>query len=150
MRFFDPFHQLDALRREIDRAFDIARTGRPTTSGFLPGRGPRNYPLVNLGEDADNVYMEALAPGLDPDKLELSVMRNQLTLAGEKKGTNGGVPAEKYHRTERAAGKFIRTFSLPAEVDDSRIQAEYRSGILRVTLPKAETAKPRRIDVSVS
>ncbi len=150
MRFYDPFREFDVLRREIERAFDSARRGGTWRQSFLPGREPRGYPLVNMWEDTDNVYVEALAPGLNPESLELSVVRNQLTIAGEKVTTNGSIAPEKYHRTERAGGKFIRTFTLPAEVEDEKVQAEYKSGLLRVSLPKAEVAKPRQIAVSVS
>ncbi len=152
-RFFDPFRdfrEFDLFRRDFDRLFDTWRTASPWRQGFLPGREPRSYPLVNMWEDSDNVYVEALAPGLDPDAVELSVMRNQLTISGEKKSTNGKIAPEHYHRTERAGGKFIRTFTLPGEVDDKKVQAQYKSGLLRVILPKAEVAKPRQIEVSVS
>ena len=116
---------------------------------FLPGRAARAYPLVNVGEDRDNVYVEALAPGIDPQALNLTIVRNTLTISGEKIGPRD-VPAEAYHRSERAAGKFLRTIELPTEVDSNRVQARYANGLLMVTLPKAETAKPKQIQIEVS
>lgn len=149
---WNPFQDMDALRREIDQAFQ--NFGIRTTPGFrtafLPGRAARQYPLINLHEDKDTVYVEALAPGLDPASLNLSVMRNTLTIAGEKQRVSGEVNPEAFHRSERAAGKFVRTVDLPVEVDEGKVKAEYTNGLLVVTLPKAERAKPRQIDVQVA
>ena len=79
-----------------------------------------------------------------------TVLRNQLTISGEKPAESGEVKAENFHRSERASGRFVRTFTLPTEVDDKKVSAEYRSGILTITLPKAEAAKPKKITVSVA
>jgi HSP20 family protein len=148
MLTIDPFRDFDLLRREVDRAFEaISGTRR---NAFLPGRASRVYPLVNVREDADTVLVEALAPGLDPETIEVSVMRNQLTISGEKAATNNGVAPEAFHRSERAVGRFVRTLTLPAEIDEAKVTAEYRQGVLLLTLPKAEHAKPRRITVAVS
>jgi HSP20 family protein len=147
---FDPFNDLHALRREIDRAFDAVRSGSALRNAFTPARNPRLYPAVNVAEDAEKVYVEALAPGLDPSSIQITVLRNQLTLAGEKAPLAGEIARESWHRQERGTGKFLRTLTLPSEVDDTNVSAEYVAGILRITLPKAEAARPRRITVSVS
>jgi HSP20 family protein len=76
-------------------------------------------------------------------------MRNRLTLSGEKTRV-AEVKQEAFHRSERSSGKFVRTFDLPVEVDDERIHAEYKNGLLIITLPKAEKAKPRQVNVKVS
>jgi HSP20 family protein len=152
MPTWDPFREMEALRREIDRAFANAQVGGTNGGGrvaFLPGRSARTYPFVNLTEDRDNFYVEALAPGVDPQSLDLSVVRNTLTLSGEKTGPRD-VPAEAYHRSERAAGKFVRTVELPTEVDHEKVKAQYTNGLLLITLPKAEIAKPRQVQVAVS
>lgn len=149
LTFWEPFREFDILRREIDRAFDTAR-GRSRRNAFLPGSNPRSYPLINVAEDGDAVYVEALAPGIDPEKLEINVLRNQLTISGEKVVANGSVGKENYHRSERAGGRFTRGMTLPAQVDADRVSADYEAGILRLTLPKAEEAKPRKIAVSVA
>ncbi|MCC6548103.1 Hsp20/alpha crystallin family protein [Candidatus Sumerlaeota bacterium] len=151
LRLFDPSQDFTALRRDIDRAFDAFRgSGCAPRQAFLPGRNPRNYPHVNIAEDADNIHVEALAPGLNPESLQITVLRNQLTISGEKPAEASAVKAEQFHRSERANGRFLRTFTLPAEVDDAKVSAAYRGGILTITLPKVETAKPKNIKVAVA
>jgi HSP20 family protein len=145
--------EMDALRREIDRVFTNVATPPWRRVAFLPGRSARQYPLVNLSEDRDHVYVEALMPGVDPKTLDVRIVQNTLTLSGEKPRWPSGTPTvqdEAYHRNERGAGKFVRTVNLPADVDDKRIAATYEHGVLRVTLPKAESAKPRHISVAVN
>ncbi len=152
MAQWDPFREIEALRREIDRAFaEFGLESEPFfRSAFLPGRLGRGYPLVNIYEDKENFYVEAMAPGIKPESLNLTVVHNTLTISGEKAGLANGVKREDFHREERAAGKFVRTVTLPAEIDDAKVRAEYKNGILLVTLPKAEKAKPKQIEVKVS
>jgi HSP20 family protein len=155
MRIMEPFgdlslrqQDLDVLRRELERVFgDGQRT--PRQQGFLPGRSARNYPLINLAEDKDNVVVEALAPGVDPEKISLSIVRNVLTISGEKPAP-AGVAREQFHRNERAAGRFVRTIELTTDVDPNKIEAKYTNGLLVITMPKAEAAKPRQIKVAVA
>lgn len=150
MAVYDPLRELERLRRDLERAFGgEAAAGRAWRLAFLPGRAARQYPLVNLYEDGENFAVEALAPGVDPALLEVSVMRNTLTIAGEKSGPLG-VPAERVHRSERAAGRFVRTVELPTEIDADGVSAQYRNGLLLVSVPLAESAKPRRIVVQAS
>ena len=152
MTTWDPFAEVEALRREIDRAFGDAGLGTLGTLGrrprlaFLPGRAARQYPLVNVHDDGDTFQVEALAPGVDPAKLEVTAVRNTLTIAGEKPGP-GDVPAERVHRSERAAGRFVRTVELPAEVDPDQVSAQYRNGLLLLRVPRAASARPRRIAI---
>ena len=145
------FRGLEALRHEVERAFEeFGFGGEPSfRATFLPGLGARRYPLVNLHEDREALYVEALAPGVEPGSLELTVAHNTLTLSGEKRSVVDGVKAEAFHRSERAAGRFVRSIELPTEVDESKVTADYRNGLLLVALPKAEKAKPRRITVAV-
>ena len=143
----DPFLALERVRRDLERAFgDEAPAGRAWRRAFLPGRAARLYPLVNLYDDGETFTVEALAPGVDPARLDLTVVRHTLTIAGEKPGP-AGVPAERVHRSERAAGRFVRTVELPAEVDPERVSAQYRNGLLLVTVPRAASARPRRVAV---
>src|SRR5690606_29823692 len=98
----------------------------------------------------DNLYIQAVAPGANPETLDISVEGDVLTIAGEKLASNAGEGAEPIRDRERVAGPFSRTITLPAPVADEAASAEYRDGILRVTLPKREEAKPRRIPVNAA
>ena len=151
MRSFDPFTELEQMHRELSRALGMFEGGAPARRqvAFLPGRSARSYPLINLGEDRENIYVQALAPGIDPESLNLTVHGNSLTISGEKPGRKD-VPREAFHRSERAAGKFLRTIDLPNDVEADAVTAQYVNGLLAVTLPKPAAAKPRQIQVSVS
>jgi HSP20 family protein len=150
--FWNPWNSMEALRRDIDRAFANAGIMNEPSfrTAFLPGRAARRYPLINLYDDRDNIYVEALAPGMDPNALDLAVMRNILTIAGEKRRHPENIKPEAFHRSERAAGKFVRSVELPVAVDTDKVKAEYKHGLLVVTLPKTSAAKPKQISVSVA
>jgi HSP20 family protein len=151
MAELNPWQTLESLRRELDRVFD--ETGMRSEpffrTAFLPGRAARRYPLINLYEDKDALYLEALAPGVDPSTLDLSVVGNTLSITGEKRRVAGDIRPEAFHRSERATGKFVRHIQLPVEVDENKVSADYKDGLLIVTLPKAEKAKPKQIAVQV-
>ena len=146
------WHGLDGLRQEIDRAFEAYgfRSEPAFPSAFLPGRAARRYPLMNVHEDRDHVYVEALAPGIDAESLHVTVVKNTLTIAGEKRRIAGDVKAEAFHRSERSTGKFVRSVTLPVEVHEDDITAAYKNGLLLITLPKAEKARPKQISVQVA
>jgi HSP20 family protein len=152
MARWDPFSGMETQRSEIDQAFD--RVGPQFApifrTAFLPGRGAREYPLINLYDDQNSVYVEALAPGADPASFNISVAGETLTLSGEKPRVPGEIKPEAFHREERAAGKFVRSIELPVDVDESKAKAEYKNGLLLINLPKSEKAKPRQINVQVA
>jgi HSP20 family protein len=151
MAEWNPFEEMEALRREIDRAFEGFGSGQQSwQQAFLPGRGPRRYPLINLLEDQEHVYVEALTPGVEPQSLNVTLEQNHLTLSGEKSRVPSEIKPEAFHRSERASGKFVRTIDLPVEVNEEAIGAEYKNGLLLVTLPKAEKAKPKQIQVRLT
>jgi HSP20 family protein len=149
---WNPLNVMEALHRDIERAFGNAGVANEPFSrvAFLPGRAARRYPLINLYEDRDHVYVEALAPGIDVESLALAVIRNVLSISGEKRRTPDNIPPEAFHRNERAAGKFVRTVDLPVEVDADQVTAAYQHGLLTVTLAKAAAAKPTQIPVTVT
>jgi HSP20 family protein len=155
MAEWNPWQEMNRLRHDIDRAFEQVgwrnegRHGRTFPAAFLPAHAARAYPLVNVSEDANALYVTALAPGLDPTAIELTMQDNRLTIAGEKQRVAAEIQPEAFHRSERAAGKFVRTVTLPIEVAHEQVQADYKNGLLIVTLPKAEKAKPKQIAVSV-
>jgi len=148
MAAWDPFRDFETLRQEIDRAFEQAGLG-PLASGrvaFLPGQAARHYPLVNLHDDGQNVFVEALAPGLDPEKIEVSVLGRTVTISGEKPGPTNVRP-EQIHRSERAAGRFLRTIDLPVEVNPQQARATFQNGMLKLELPKVEEARQHRLQI---
>ena len=155
MAEWHPWQEMERVRPQIDHAFEQVggrqggRTGRTFPTAFLPGRAARAYPLVNVSEDADALYVTALAPGLDPTAIQLTVQANRLTIAGEKQRLAAEIQPEAFHRSERAAGTFMRTVPLPIDVEPEQVRADYKNGLLVVTLPKAEQAKPKQIPVSL-
>jgi HSP20 family protein len=152
MADWNSWQTLETLRREIDNVFNETDARREPVfrTAFLPGRAARRYPLINLYEDKEAMYVEALTPGVDPDTLNVSVVGSTLSIAGEKRRVAGDVQPEAFHRSERATGKFVRQIELPIAVDENNVQAEYTHGLLTVTLPKTEKAKPKQVAVQVS
>jgi len=103
-------------------------------------------PALDIAEKDDSIVVRVELPGLKAEDIELSVDRNMLTISGEKKDESEQAGENSYH-VERRYGKFARTISLPSEVDTDRIEATQHDGLLTVTLPKSEAAKPKKITV---
>ncbi len=149
--YWDPFQNLEAVRREMERVFDqYDPVRRVFGRALFPGAASRVYPLINLAEDKDGFHVEALVPGVDPESIEVSVLRDQLRIAGTKTAINPDVKPESFHRNERGAGAFTRMLTLPTEVDGDNVKADYKNGVLMLTLPKHAAAKPKQITVSVA
>ncbi len=150
----DFISDMERMRREMDRFLDEFGTSSWSfpfsRTSFLPGRAARGYPLLNIGEDGENIYLDALAPGVDPKTLDISVTQDLLVISGEKISSLSSVRAEAIHRSERATGRFTRSITLPFEVDSEKVKATYQDGLLKIILPKAEIAKPKQIQVSVT
>lgn len=106
-------------------------------------------PLVDIFEENGNIRLVAEIPGVKPEEFKISVEGNLLTIKGTKEQV-AEEKAEKVHRYERAYGAFERTFTLPATVDPAKIKATYENGLLTLTLPKVEAAKPHLIKVEVA
>jgi HSP20 family protein len=138
-----PWDEFDRLRRQMEWL----------SSGLLESRaaltGPGVFPLVNVTEEADNYYVRAELPGIKAGDIEISATGNTLSLSGERK-----IPEEKdnvkYHRRERESGKFSRMIALPAQINTAKVEAHSGEGILIVTLPKADEAKPRQITIQAA
>jgi HSP20 family protein len=135
-----PFHQ---LRDGMDRLF----TGvfGPTAESMLPPKF-RSQPAVNVWEQGEKLLVEMELPGIKSDQVDVSVAGGELTIKIDRPET----PEEdiRYHRRERPVGSFTRVLRLPVEVDANRVEAGLHDGVLTVTLPKAEIAKPRKISVA--
>lgn len=156
MTMWDPFTEmeqaLEQFRREMWELWNEAtQSSAPMFRiAFLPSVSARRYPLVNLAEDAEAIYVEALAPGVDPESLNISISGDTLRIEGEKSPINAEIKPEAFHRSERGSGRFTRTVTLPSAVESDKVKAEYKNGLLTIMLPKAMEAKPKRIPVSLN
>jgi len=131
----------DRLQGEMDRLLEGWGVDLPRQLALAA-----TFPPVNVWEDADAFHVEAELPGLTQEQLNVAVThRNQLTIQGERfvQDADKG----RWHRRERGFGRFQRVLKLPAPVDSDKVEAKLENGLLRLTLPKAEEAKPRRISV---
>jgi len=138
--FESPFSDFDRMRRDMLRLLD-------TVSGSTSGEvGAGVFPPLNITQDSENVYVRAELPGIDAKQLQLTALRNRVSLAGKREILRENERVS-YHRKERADGSFNRTITLPAQIDADHVEANYSDGILTLTLPKAEEAKPRQITV---
>ena len=149
MASWDVFRELDNLRKEIDEAFRGAGFSRPVGPTFLSPVTRRQFPLVNFSEDEGHVYLEALAPGVDPQDFDLSVIRNSITISGDR---NAYAEEKEHivHRMELGSGRFSRTLELPVDIDPNKVSAECKDGIMLVTLAKAEHARPKKVKIKLS
>jgi HSP20 family protein len=148
MASWDVFRELENLRREIDEAFRGSGISRPAGGAFL-APASRKFPLVNFSEDEGHVYVDALLPGVDPKDTDLTVLRNTITIGGERKPV-AEQQGQIVHRSEIGSGKFSRTLELPLDINPEKVRAECRDGIMLITLAKAEHAKPKKIAISLS
>ncbi len=138
--FDSPFADFDEFRREMLRLLDTV----PSDTFGEMGAGV--FPPMNVTQDDDNFYLRAEVPGINPDEMSISAVKNRVSLAG-KRDIQIEHERASYHRKERPEGSFNRTVTLPTDIDAERVDARYTDGILTLTLPKAEEAKPRQITV---
>lgn len=136
----DLFAEVDRLQREMRRTYDSVS---PSIRGIAQG-----YPALNVGGTPSSVEIYAFAPGMDPAKIELSLDRRVLTIAGERAATLDGREAgATKHIDERFTGRFRRVVSLPDDIDPDGVAADYRDGVLHVSVKRREATAPRRIAV---
>ncbi len=131
------------MQREIDRVFDRFRGGSADD-----GYSSTLMPAVDITERDNDFYIKAELPGVQKNDVKITVQNDILTIRGEKK-QEAEKKGENYHRVERAYGSFQRSFTLPASVRSDRIEAAFNDGVLTISLPKAEEAKPKEIEVKV-
>lgn len=141
------FPQFYQLRDEVDRLVSNL-AAHPTVTGATRFVTGREFPSVNLWEDNDNLYAECELPGVRTEDLDISVIGNELTIKGRRCQT--AEPQATYHRRERGIGPFSRTVQVPSEIAADQVQANLRDGVLRVTMPKSESAKPRKVQVRMA
>lgn len=106
-------------------------------------------PAVDVFQDKDNVTIHAELPGMKKEEIHVSLEDGVLTISGERK-SNHNAEGVRAHRTERFEGSFQRAISLPSEVKAEAVAAQYKNGVLIITLPKAEAAKPKQIEVKIN
>jgi HSP20 family protein len=141
---YDPFRDLRTLQDEVNRLFSTNLSRAFGDEGIA--RGAWN-PSVDIYENKDHIVLEAELPGMNREDFDLTVENNVITLRGERRFEKKD-DSDNYHRVERSYGSFTRSFTLPQTVSAEGAQAEYRNGVLRVTLPKREEVKARRIEIS--
>ena len=141
---WDPFRDLTVLQDRMNRLFEDA--GRGVRRGDEPTAATTWSPAVDILETDGEIVVKAELPGVDRKDISLHLENNVLTLRGERR-LEKETKEENYHRIERAYGGFSRAFSIPATVDDEKIRAEYRDGVLKIALPKKEQVKPKQIRI---
>lgn len=142
----DPFSEIKGLQD------DFARLISTTWPRFFSGEEVLSgtwTPSVDIYEDENSIVLEADLPGIKPEDFKLSIENNKLTLSGERKFEKEE-KGENFHRVERSYGTFTRNFTLPSTVNVDEVKADFKDGVLRVTLPKREEVKARQIQVTVT
>jgi len=145
---YEPFRNLVTVQDRMNRIFEEAFRGAPRGTEEEWALGGAWAPAVDIYEHEGNLVLKAELPGIDPKDVDVQVENNVLTLRGERK-FDAEVKREEYHRVERAYGTFSRSFTLPNVIDTAKIKAEFKDGVLGVTLPQREEAKPKQISIAV-
>jgi len=135
---WSPWRELEDMQRGLNRILDDTSFGATETSQWVPA--------IDIRETDTALLVQAELPGIDKKDVKLEVKDGVLTISGER-NYEKDVKEENVHRVERSYGRFVRSFSLPTNVDTDRVDASMKNGILEVRLPKKESAKPRAISV---
>lgn len=135
---WDPIGEIERFERDLSSLF--SGLSRP---------GAAKYPPVNIFTSEDDVVITSEIPGVNPDDVDLTVTGDVLTLQGTRRRHELG-EGQTWHRRERGYGDFYRTIQLPYNVDSAKVEAKYNKGILRITLPRAESDKARKISVKTA
>jgi HSP20 family protein len=138
-----PFRELSTLRDEMDKMWNRFFSGWPN----MEFRGEW-APSLDVSETKDSLVVKAEVPGMDPKDINISLANGLLTIKGEKRQEKEEKD-ENYHMVERSYGSFARSIQLPREVKSDKIEATYKNGVLKVTLPKSEEAKKKEIKIKV-
>ncbi len=145
---FDPFEDLTRLQREMNRMFDDSYRANPRNAE--QGGQIRTWaPAVDITEDADKITLKAELPGIKQEDIDIEIHGDTLTLRGERK-LEESVTKGNYVRVERAYGSFQRAFSLNAPIQEDKVNASYKDGVLVIELPKSEAVKPKKVSVTAS
>ncbi len=144
---WEPFRDFAEIQDRMNRLVNVVSAGRGWEEPMTRGAW---VPSVDVHQSADRELVFAVElPGMKREDIDVTVEHNTLTIRGERKQSTD-VKEEQYHRVERAYGTFSRSFSLPETVDSAKVRAEYKEGVLTLTVPMREEAKPKQIEVKVA
>jgi HSP20 family protein len=135
---WDPWHEMQRLQREMEQLVGATSAFRWPLTG--------EYPPLNVTRETEGITIEALCPGVDRSKLDITVVGDSVAIRGERQAP-ADVPEERYLRRERPLGAFARTLNLGERLDPDRTQASYANGILRLKLARAPEASPKKIPI---
>lgn len=143
---WDPFRELEDVSERLNRVFN--RPASRTTDGKEAITVADWIPTVDISETEAEYQIKAELPEVKKEDVKVTVEDGVLTIQGERRH-EAEERGKKYHRVERSYGSFVRSFTLPDHVDDAKVKAEYKDGVLHLRLPKSEKAKPKAIEVKV-
>ena len=141
---WDPFGEVMTLREAMNSLFEDSYVNPSTARNATLG-----MPL-DVAETQAAFIVEASLPGVKPEDLDITLQNNVLTISGETRQQQTNGEKQNYHRVERRYGRFSRSISLPTQVQSDKVAAELTNGILRLEIPKAEAARPRKISVNIN
>ncbi len=149
---FNPVRDLLNVEREFNRMFNSlgSRFGI-THKGDIDEKHDNAVwmPLTDISEDNDNFYLKADLPGIKKEDVNISYTDGTICISGER-SQEKETKEKKFHRIERSYGKYYRSFTIPTEIKDDKIKAEFKDGQLTITIPKADEVKPKEIDIKIS
>ncbi|MEG4090481.1 Hsp20/alpha crystallin family protein [Microcoleus sp. Pol12B4] len=142
MRYWQPFTEIETIRQQLDKVFDQRATTRDNSEATW-------MPAVELADAGDNFVLKAQLPGIDPKDIDVQVTREAISISGERRyeSTDG---KSGYVRSEFRYGKFHRVLPLPAHIQNDSVQAEYKDGILTLTLPKVTEARNKVVKINLA
>jgi HSP20 family protein len=144
---WDPFRELEDMTQRLNRIFGHSLVSKD--KGTEAMRTAEWAPAVDVSETDNEYTIKAEIPEVKKEDVKVTLQDGELTIQGERKQEKEE-KGKRYHRIERSYGSFLRSFSLPVNVDESKAKAEFKDGVLTLTLPKSEQAKPKAIDVKVA
>lgn len=147
---WDPFRELEEVSNQLNRLFGRSTLARPTAEAGKDAMTAVDWaPSVDVAETAEEFQVKAELPEVKKEDIKVAVENGLLRIEGERKQEKEE-KGKKYHRVERSYGSFLRSFTLPDNVDAAKVQAEFKDGVLNVRLPKAPAAKPKTVEVKVA
>ncbi|UNU21930.1 Hsp20/alpha crystallin family protein [Microcoleus vaginatus PCC 9802] len=142
MRYWQPFTEIETIREQLDKVFDQRATTRDNSEATW-------MPALELADAGDNFVLKAQLPGIDPKDIDVQVTREAISISGERRYENTD-EKPRYVRSEFRYGKFHRVLPLPAHIENDSVQAEYKDGILTLTLPKVTKARNKVVKINLA